>query len=145
MSARTINKGDEMAKITEEMKEVFAKAQMPMISTASRTATPNVVPINFTRVFSDNEILLMDNFMNKTRTNIENNPQVAISVWAPDMRKGFQFKGQARIEKDGTIFEEGAKWVKSKAPKMAPRAAIIVTIDEIYLINPGPDAGKRVA
>ena len=134
-----------MAKITEEMKEVVTKAQMPMIGTASRDATPNVVPIRFTKVVSENEILLMDNYMNKTRANVEANPQVAISVWDPDVRKGFQFKGKARIDKDGRIFEEGVKWVRSRRPEIAPRAAIIVTVDEIYLIGSGPNAGKRVA
>jgi len=134
-----------MATITEEMKEVVTNAQMPMVATASIDAKPNVVPIRFTKVISGHEILLMDNYMNKTRANIEANPEVAISAWDPEVRKGFQFKGQARIETDGTIFEEGVKWVKIRRPQTESKAAIIITVEEIYLIGSGPNAGKRVA
>ena len=134
-----------MVKITEEMKEVVTNAQMPMVATAGRDAKPNVVPIRFTKVISDNEILLMDNYMNKTRANIEANPEVAVAVWNPELRKGFQFKGQARIETNGAIFEEGVKWVKIRRPQTESKAAIIITVEEIYLIGSGPNAGTRVA
>ena len=134
-----------MVTITEEMKEVVTNAQMPMVATASRDAKPNVVPIRFTKVISEHEILLMDNYMNKTRANIEANPEVAVTVWNPELRQGFQFKGQARIETNGIIFEEGVKWVKTRRPQTDPKAAIIITVEEIYLIGSGPNAGKRVA
>ena len=134
-----------MIRITEEMREVVLNAQKPMVATASRDAKPNVVPIVFTKVISNNEILLMDCYMNKTRANIEANPVVAVTVWDPEVHKGFQFKGQARIEINGPIFEEGVQWVKSRRPQTDPKAAIIITVDEIYLIGSGPNAGKRVA
>ncbi|MFC1869267.1 pyridoxamine 5'-phosphate oxidase family protein [Thermodesulfobacteriota bacterium] len=134
-----------MALITDEMKEVVANAVLPMVGTCSRDAKPNVVPIHFTKVISENEILLMDNYMNKTRANIDANPYVAISVWDAENKKGYQFKGSIRIEKNGTTFEEGIKWVKSTRPETDPKAAIIVTVDEIYTIGPGDMAGKRIA
>jgi len=134
-----------MVTITEEMKEVVTNAQMPMVATAGRDAKPNVVPIRFTKVISDNEILLMDNYMNKTRANIEANPEVAVTVWNPEMRKGYQFKGKAKIEINGAIFEEGVKWVKTRRPQTEPKAAVIITVEEIYMIGSGPNAGKRIA
>jgi len=134
-----------MIRITNEMKDVVTNAQKPMVATASRDAKPNVVPIGFTKVISKDEILLMDCYMNKTRVNIESNPEVAVTVWDPEVRKGFQFKGQARIETNGPIFEEGKQWVKTRRPQTEPKAAIIITVDEIYHIGSGPDAGKRIA
>jgi uncharacterized protein len=61
------------------------------------------------------------------------------------MRKGFQFKGKARLYQAGAIFDEGLQWVKSKRPQMNPRAAIIVTIEEIYSLGGGDNSGKRIA
>ena len=133
-----------MAKITREMQEMIAKVRTPSIATASRDGKPNVVPIAFTKVISEDEIMLMDNYMNKTRANIEANPVVAISVWSPEVPVGYQFKGKARIETTGTLFEEGIQWVKSRRPQTDPRAAIIVKVDEIYSIGPGDKAGKRI-
>jgi len=134
-----------MAKITKEMKDVIAKMKPPVVATAGRDGMPNVVPIGFTKVISDDEILLMDNYMNKTRANIEANPQVAISAWSLEDKIGFQFKGKARIETSGKLFEEGIEWVKAKRPHTTPRAAIIIKIEEIFLIGSDEKAGVKVA
>jgi len=132
-----------MAKITAEMKEIAANAEVFALATANKDDKPNVVSITFAKVLSDNELLLMDNFMQKTRQNIDANPIVAVSVWANS--KGYQFKGKARVETSGKIFDEGTQWVKSASPTLNPKAAVIVKVDEIYIITGGPDAGKRVA
>jgi len=132
-----------MAKLTAEMKEVAAKAKVFVLATASKDGKPNVVPIGLSRVLSDDEILLMDVFMLKTRQNIAANPVVAVSVWA-DGKGGYQFKGTASVESSGKTFNEGSKWVKSKIAELSPKAAIILKVEEIYTIAGGPDAGKRV-
>ena len=134
-----------MAMITDEMRRVIDKVRTPAVATADRDGKPNVVPIAFTRVVSYSEILLADNFMNKTRANIDENPLVAVSVWAPEEPVGYQFKGKARIETGGTIFEECRRWVQSRRPNIEPRAAIVVEIEEIYTIGSGDNAGKRIA
>ena len=134
-----------MAQITREMQEFISKVKTPAIATASKDGKPNVVPITFTKVISENEILLVDNYMNKTRANIEENPVVAISAWHLEEGMGYQFKGKARIETTGKIFEESIQWVKSRRPQTDPKAAIIVEVDEIYSIGPGERAGKRIA
>ena len=134
-----------MAKITTEMKEVAAKAEVFAVATATKDGKPNVVSISFAKVFSDDELLLMDNFMLKTRQNIDANPIVAVSVWDTESDKGYQFKGKARVESSGKTFDDGTQWVKSTAPELSPKAAVIVKVDEIYITTGGPDAGKRVA
>lgn len=69
-----------MAKITKEIKEVAAKTKGWSLATATKDGIPNVVAIAFGKVISDSQILLMDVFMNKTRANIEANPNVAVAV-----------------------------------------------------------------
>jgi uncharacterized protein len=133
-----------MSAITDEMRLIIDKMKPPVVATAGLDGKPNVVPIGFTRVISDDEILLMDNYMNKTRSNIDSNPQVAISVWSLDDKIGYQFKGKARIITAGPVFEEGKEWVKTRRPQANPKAAIIVKIEEIYLIGSDEKAGKRV-
>jgi predicted pyridoxine 5'-phosphate oxidase superfamily flavin-nucleotide-binding protein len=133
-----------MAKITAEMKETIETAKVPVVATATKDGKPNAVPITFTKVISDNEILVMDNFMLKTRQNVDSNPQVAISVWNLESKKAFQFKGPAKVETSGKAFDEGVEWVKSKAPHLNPKAAVVVTVEEIYNVAGGPDAGKRI-
>lgn len=133
-----------MAKITKEMKEVAEKARVFAVATATKDSVPNVVPIAFGKIFSDDEILLVDVFMKKTVENINANPRVAISVWDAES-KGYQFKGDARIETSGEAFNEGIEMVKVKEPQLNPKAVVIVKIISVYLITPGFDAGKQVS
>ena len=134
-----------MAKITEEMKEVAGKAKGWAVATATKDGVPNVVPIAFGKVLSEDEILLMDVFMGKTKENIKANPKVAASVWDFEAAKGYQFKGTARIETSGKVFDEGVQMVKSRMPQLTPKSAVVVKVDEIYVTSPGPDAGKQVS
>ena len=119
-----------MALINDEMKDVASKARIFAVATASLDGEPNVVAITFAKVLSDDEFLLMDNFMEKTETNLKANPRVAISCWdlnpETKVNRGYQFKGDARFEYSGKIFEEGCQWVKSLRPQVQPKAAIIV-------------------
>jgi len=132
-----------MAKITTQMKEAAEAAKTVVLATATKDGKPNAVPINFAKIISDDEILLMDNFMLKTRQNMAENPVAAVSLWAKE-KGGYQFKGEAIVETSGKNFEEGTKWVKSLAPGLCPKAAVIVKVSEIYQTTGGPNAGKRL-
>lgn len=133
-----------MARITAEMKGIAAKAKVFSLATATKEGESNVVPITFAKVLCDDELLLVDVFMRKTRQNIDANSRVAVSVWDTENSAGYQFKGNARVELSGKTFDEGTQWVKSVAPQLSSKAAVIVKVDEIYSISAGPDAGKGV-
>jgi len=133
-----------MAKITSEMKQLAEKARVFTIGTATKNGEPNVIPMTFAKVLSDDEVLLMNNFMNKTIENIAANPRVAISVWKQGDSEGYQFKGSARIETSGKVFDDGVNWVRTASPTLNPKAAVIVKVDSIYSITPGPDSGKKL-
>jgi hypothetical protein len=73
------------------------------------------------------------------------NPKVAVSVWTGGDSKGYQFKGDARIETAGKVFEDSVKWVNNAEPQLSPKAAVVVKVDSVYVTSPGPDAGKRIS
>jgi predicted pyridoxine 5'-phosphate oxidase superfamily flavin-nucleotide-binding protein len=129
-----------MALINEEMKDVVSKARIFAIATSSLDSEPNVVAITFAKVLSDDEFLLMDNFMEKTEANLKANPRVAISCWDLNpqtmVNRGYQFKGDTRFEYSGMVFEEGCQWVKSLKPQIQSKAVIIVKVTSIYNLEP---------
>ena len=136
-----------MAKITEEMKGVINKAEVVALATATEAGEPNVVPIAYKKVLSENELLLMSIFMRKTEENIRINPEVAVSAWYTDSSgssKGYQLKGKARIETSGRIFVEGTKIVRDTESELTPKGAVIINVDSIYNISPGPNAGEQI-
>ena len=136
-----------MVKITKEMESAIEKAGVVVIATVDSAGQPNVVPIAYKKVLAENELLMVDIFMRKTEENIKVNPRVAVSIWYNDSSgnsKGYQLKGKARIETSGKIFDEGKKIVQATEPELTPKSAVIVSVDSIYSISPGPEAGEQI-
>ncbi len=129
-------------KIPDEARKIVEDAKVWAVATANKNGLPNVVPIAYARILSENQILLMDIFMEKTRKNIEENPNIALCAWNSES-KGYQFKGKAQVITSGKLFDEGVKWVKSEED-LSPKAAIVVNVETAYIITPGSDAGKEV-
>jgi predicted pyridoxine 5'-phosphate oxidase superfamily flavin-nucleotide-binding protein len=135
-----------MTRLTQDMKDVMEKTRGYAVATCTKDGLPNVVPIHFVKILSDDEIMLADIFMKKTFENIQANPIVAISVWDWDVkpRKGYQFKGTPRIETSGRIYDMAVEMVKAEKPDLTPKSVIIVKITDIFVTSPGPNAGKNV-
>jgi predicted pyridoxine 5'-phosphate oxidase superfamily flavin-nucleotide-binding protein len=147
ISSEKLTKGGKMAKITEEMKGAINQAKVVALATATEAGEPNVVPIAYKKVLSDDELLLTNIFMRKTEENIKVNSRVAVSAWYTDSSgnsKGYQLKGEARIETSGKIFDEGTKIVQDTEPELIPKGAVIINVDSIYNISPGPNAGEQI-
>jgi hypothetical protein len=137
-----------MAKFTQDMKDAVEQAKVIALATVSEVGEPNVVPIAYKKIVSDTELMLVNIFMKKTNENIKLNSKVAVSAWYTDtsgISKGYQFKGKARIETSGKFFDEGVKMVKIAEPELTPKSAVIINVDSIYSISPGPNAGKQIS
>ena len=136
-----------MAKMTERMKELFDKVRPVVLSTASIDGIPNAVPVGAKKIIDDETILISDQFLNKTLDNMKANPHVAVTYW--EGREGYQLKGTVTIETTGKRFEETAQWIEEMSNKagfpLKSKGAIILKIEEIYAIAPGPGAGKKLA
>lgn len=133
-----------MAKITQEMKDIAGKSKTFIMSTASKKGIPNGVPIGFTRIISDDEVMLVDVFMHKSRQNIAENPVVSVTYWSPEDRYGYQLKGKARVETAGKLFEEAKRWCQERGPQYCARAIVVVKVDEIYYIGGSKDSSIRL-
>ena len=128
--------------MSKEMMDAIEKDNVVFFATSADNI-PNVVPIGLARPIDNENILLVDNFMKKTRENLEKNPKAAIVV--RDASKGpYQFKGSVEIFESGKYFDEAVDWATSVMSKLSPKAAILFKVEEIYSVQPGPDAGKKV-
>ena len=52
-----------MVKLTEEMKEAFAKMKVFPVATASKEGTPNVIPLGIAWLMSDDTVWLIVGFL----------------------------------------------------------------------------------
>jgi len=117
------------------------------LATATGDGAPNAVPVGTKKIIDDETILLSDQFFNKTLANLKANPKVAVTFW--EGFEGYQLKGSIVIETSGQRFEETAKWIEDLGNKigfpLTSKGAVILKIDEIYGVAPGPGAGKLLA
>lgn len=128
--------------MTKEMIDAIEK-DLVFLATASEEGIPNVVPIGFARPIDENTILIADNYMNKTRSNIEKNPWISL-VTKDAQKNPFQFKGKVEIFESGKYFDIVTEWGENAMTKLTPKAAILMKVEEIYSIMPGPEAGKKI-
>jgi len=121
-----------MVKFTQEIKFLIENTVLAF-STSSLTGAPNNIAIAYVKVVSDNQILISDNYFNKTRVNLSQNNQVAIALWnkenSPD-GAGFQLKGTADVLTTGKYKELVDSFDFNQG--QAHKAAILVTITEIW-------------
>ena len=129
--------------LTEEMKDAIEKDNVVFFATATEDGTPNVVPIGFARPIDDKTIMIVDNYMNKTHKNLENNPKASL-VLRDASACPYQFKGTVEIIEEGKYFDEAVDWAKSVMSQLAPKAALLLKVEEIYSVQPGPEAGKKI-
>ncbi len=136
-----------MARMTEKIAELFEKVPTALLATATPDGVPNAVPIGAKKIIDNETILISDQFFNKTLVNMKANPKVSVTFW--EGHDGYQIKGSVVIETTGSRFEETAKWIEEMGNKIGvplkSKGAVILSIDEIYNLTPGPDAGKRIA
>ncbi len=129
--------------MNKEMMDAIEKNNIVWLATANNKSTPNVVPIGFAKPLDGENILLVANFMNKSLENLKNNPQATVAVG--DISEcPYQFKGMVEIHESGKYFDDAVEWAKSVMTQLAPKAAVLLKVTEIYSVQPGPDAGKRV-
>lgn len=128
--------------MNKDMMDTIEKDNVVFLSTCSDN-TPNVVPIGFARPIDNEHILLVDNYMNKTRENLEKNPRASL-VLRDASKCPYQFKGTVEIFESGKYFDDAVDWATSVMSKLSPKAAVVLKVEEIYSVKPGPDAGKKV-
>ena len=134
-----------MVKLTDEMKEDFAKMKIFPFATASKDGEPNVIPIGMCDLQEDGEtIWIADNYFNKTRNNLDENPRGAIYVWGPEIKGCYQIKGDFEIKTDGEEYENMYKTVKKMGERFPAKALAIMKITEVYECKSGDGAGKQL-
>ena len=136
-----------MAKMTERMQELFNKVPNAVLATATADGTPNAVPVGAKKIIDDETILISDQFFNKTLANLKANAKAAVSFW--EGHEGYQFKGSVTIETSGPLYEETNQWIQERGKKagipLKSKGIVLLKIDEIYGLAPGPGAGKKLA
>lgn len=131
-----------MSQLTAEMKEMVMSQQC-FHATVSKDGIPNNAPKRSTRVFNDETLIFNEGVGGRTFQNILDGSKVVTSVVNRDVMDGYRFISTPVVINDGEIYEKSAEMsLKAGMPK--PKAVILLHIEEIHSLKPGPMAGKKI-
>lgn len=132
-----------MAKLTQEMKDMIVSQQC-FHATVSKNGVPNNAPKRSTRVFDDETLIFNEGVGRATYKNILDGSLDAVAVVNRDIMDGYRFICTPKVITEGEIYEKSAEMsLKAGMPK--PKAVILLHVDEIYSLKPGPMAGQKIA
>jgi predicted pyridoxine 5'-phosphate oxidase superfamily flavin-nucleotide-binding protein len=133
-----------MGKLNSTLKAAIEQADLYPLATASSAGLPNVVPVKFVLIENDDELWLVDNFMDKTLSNLEQNPVVALNVLIPEQNISYQIKGKTQIETTGDKYQKMRDIVLKVKPDAPAKGLVIMHVTEVFDCWPGPTIGNRL-
>ena len=128
--------------ISQEIKDFLDLQKLGYVATVSSDGKPNISPKGTIIAWTSKILAFADIRSPDTMKNLQNNPFVEINVIDPLLRKGYLFKGQARIIKDNSQFEEILIHYRKKGIKSPINAIVLVDVSEVSeVISPLYDMG----
>ncbi len=137
-----------MGILTDDMKRLIRQQRLGFIATVSPDGTPDLSPKGSTTVWNDDHVIFADIRSAGTVANLRRNPAVEINVVDPIVRKGYRFKGKARILTSGQLFEKILSHYEQDELEVQNglakriRAIVLVKVNRaLPLISPAYDLG----
>lgn len=118
-----------MVLISDDIKQFLEHQKLGFVATVSPDNTPNVSPKGTILALDDKHLIFADIRSPQTIFNLEKNPSIEINVIDPILRKGYRFKGIARILQDNNEFSKFLKLYEEKGIKSKINSMVIVKID----------------
>lgn len=109
-----------------EIKEII-ETNVLAFATSSKDGKPNVIAVASVKV-KDDKIIITDNYMDKSKKNLDENNNIAIVVWKGS--KGYQIKGTSEYFTEGENYDFIKNLPENK--DMPTKGAIVITVGEIY-------------
>jgi len=99
-----------------------------ILVTVDAKGKANAVYVGCVKKFSDDKLVVADNYFNKTRSNILAGSTGVILFITKD-NKSFQVKGTLEYHKSGEVYDDMNTWVDAKYPRVA---ATVLNVEEVY-------------
>lgn len=118
-----------MAKIPEAVSQAWEAMDGPVIfTTVNREGIPNSIYATCVSKYSDEYLVVADNYFSKTRENIKSGSRGSLLFITAD-KKSYQIKGSIEYHREGPVFEDMKKWNPENHPG---HAAAVLKVEEVY-------------
>ena len=121
-----------MAIINEDMREVIQRAMLSYVATICEDGSPNLSPKGSVMVYDDDHLIFMNQNSPATFANLRRDPRIEINSVDVFRRRGYRFKGKARILPLG---DPAFEWLKQKliglnGPQYPAHEAALIDVEK---------------
>lgn len=136
-----------MAMLTEDMRRVIAEQKLGFVATVGADGGPNLSPKGTMQVLDEDHILFADIRSPATMANLARDPRLEINFVDPFSRKGYRFKGSARVvPREAPEFAALAARYGGSSLLDHYRAMVVVRVTHAAaLVSPAYDVGATEA
>ncbi len=120
-----------MNEVNDEIKKFLNFQKLGYVATVSPNGVPNISPKGTIIGWSKNQLAFANIHSPDTMKNLMTNPNVEINVIDPFSRKGFLFRGIAKILKNSSLFDDILKHYRDSGIKSPIHSIILVDLIEI--------------
>ena len=117
--------------ITQEIKDFLDLQKLGYVATVNADGTPNLSPKGTIIGWTIDELAFADIRSPDTMNNLKKNPNVEINVIDPLSRKGYLFRGEARIVDDESVNKKILANYREKGVKSPINAIVLVKVSEV--------------
>ena len=131
-----------MGILTADMKRLVDRQRLGFVATVCADGTPNLSPKGTTAVWDDDHLVFADIHSPGTVANLRLKPAVEINVVDQVSRKGFRFKGVARVLGDGVLFEQVLAFFRQRGVASRIEHVVVVRVERVLpVVSPAYDTG----
>lgn len=128
--------------ITQEIRKLLSEQKLGYVATVSLDGTPNLSPKGTIIAWDQNTLAFANIHSPQTVKNLKNNPSIEINVVDPFSRKGYRFKGIAKIISNGKQYEEILSFYKTLDIKSSIKSIVLVRVERVSeILSPLYDIG----
>ncbi len=121
--------------ITEKIGKFVSQQKLGFVATVSPNGTPNLSPKGTISVLDENTLVFANIRSPQTIENLEKNPSIEINIVDPFSRRGYRFKGIAKIISDGEEYNKILLSYKQNGVKTTIKSIVIVNVKQILEVT----------
>ena len=119
-----------MANLTEVVSKAWDEREGPVVVvTVDKNGVPNAIYATCVKKWSEDKLVVADNFFCKTRANIQDGSKGVI-LFITKQRKSYQVKGSIDYQTEGEVYADMKTWLDSE--KHPGHAAAVLNVEEVY-------------
>ena len=118
-----------MSKLPDILCRAWENREGPVVfTTIDKNDNPNAIYVTSVKMLNEQNIVIADNFFEKTRANIFAGSRGA-ALYITKEGKSYQLKGTIEYFKDGEVYEDMMEWADPQYPRVA---AALLKVEEAY-------------